>query len=336
MLKTRKLVVMGFSMVGKTATCTRLCSNEFQPGYEPTCETTFKTQIKHRGCTIELVITDTQGQDDQDLLRTQYGLKDGFILMYSVTSKRSLQIVKAINDKLLALTGNVRIPRILVGNKVDMEKFRRVTTEEGRALAREMGCLFLECSAVDGVNIHRVFELILEEIDRSNGMEEEKHETSMFGRFSGCLSSIFSPAFVSDSGRCVTLGTILNFLLVMSGIIGFSVCTNADLANLLIVCSLGLLLPTAVGYFGNHNNGVRTLNVAGILGILILLAEAISALVVFNESEVLPNHRGAFTSIFILAAICQVFSAVSQLRHARTLRMEMDEDWLLPAYAALD
>ncbi|KAL0204341.1 hypothetical protein M9458_002359, partial [Cirrhinus mrigala] len=40
-----------------------------------------------------------------------------------------------------------RVPVILVGNKVDLDNEREVSSSEGQALAEEWGCPFMETSA---------------------------------------------------------------------------------------------------------------------------------------------------------------------------------------------
>lgn len=46
---------------------------------------------------------------------------------------------------------------ILVGNKIDMAEKRQVGTEEGQALAKELGVMFIETSAKAGINIKQLF-----------------------------------------------------------------------------------------------------------------------------------------------------------------------------------
>ncbi|KAG9160475.1 hypothetical protein Leryth_008875 [Lithospermum erythrorhizon] len=48
--------------------------------------------------------------------------------------------------------------KMLVGNKVDRESDRTVSREEGVALAKELGALFLECSAKTRENVEQCFE----------------------------------------------------------------------------------------------------------------------------------------------------------------------------------
>ncbi|CDY11028.1 BnaA03g46870D [Brassica napus] len=47
---------------------------------------------------------------------------------------------------------------MLVGNKVDRESERGVSREEGIALAKELKCMFLECSARTRQNVEQCFE----------------------------------------------------------------------------------------------------------------------------------------------------------------------------------
>ena len=46
---------------------------------------------------------------------------------------------------------------ILVGNKCDKSYEREVSREEGAAVARDFGCMFLETSAKTAQNVERLF-----------------------------------------------------------------------------------------------------------------------------------------------------------------------------------
>jgi Ras-related protein Rab-6A len=46
---------------------------------------------------------------------------------------------------------------ILVGNKIDQAEKRQVSTDDGQALAKELGVMFIETSAKAGVNIKQLF-----------------------------------------------------------------------------------------------------------------------------------------------------------------------------------
>ncbi|KAF8155778.1 P-loop containing nucleoside triphosphate hydrolase protein [Crassisporium funariophilum] len=79
----------------------------------------------------------------------------GFILMYSITSRNSFQdIARTCRQIPLDPKRDSSITLILVGSKSDQSSFREVTTEEGVALAEELGCYaFYETSARTGDNV---------------------------------------------------------------------------------------------------------------------------------------------------------------------------------------
>ena len=59
---------------------------------------------------------------------------------------------------------------MLVGNKVDLETEREVSTEEGQTFARKNNLIFFETSAKTALNVEKAFEtatkVILENIDK--------------------------------------------------------------------------------------------------------------------------------------------------------------------------
>lgn len=61
--------------------------------------------------------------------------------------------MKALNEKIIDACGTNDVPRVLVGNKSDLHIDRVISTEEGKALAQEFGCAFVECSAKHNENV---------------------------------------------------------------------------------------------------------------------------------------------------------------------------------------
>lgn len=47
--------------------------------------------------------------------------------------------------------------KILIGNKCDWEEKRAVSTEQGQALANELGIPFMEVSAKSNINVEKAF-----------------------------------------------------------------------------------------------------------------------------------------------------------------------------------
>eukprot|EP00287_Rhodomonas_sp_CCMP768_P004093 CAMPEP_0196728116 /NCGR_PEP_ID=MMETSP1091-20130531/8900_1 /TAXON_ID=302021 /ORGANISM="Rhodomonas sp., Strain CCMP768" /LENGTH=311 /DNA_ID=CAMNT_0042070823 /DNA_START=45 /DNA_END=980 /DNA_ORIENTATION=- len=154
----RKVAVLGFMGVGKSAVTIQFTEGHFQEPYSPTIENTFQKIIRHKGVEYQLDILDTAGQDEYQIFHTRYAMGiHGYILMYSVVSRRSFDMVTTIRDKLLNAVGTEDIPHVLVGNKSDLVHEREVPTEEGQTLADGWGIPFLECSAKFNHNIEQVF-----------------------------------------------------------------------------------------------------------------------------------------------------------------------------------
>ncbi len=63
---------------------------------------------------------------------------DGFLLVYSVTDAKSFENIRKIYDQILTIKAGVNYPMILVANKVDLVRLRKVTEEQGREMAAEL------------------------------------------------------------------------------------------------------------------------------------------------------------------------------------------------------
>lgn len=60
--------------------------------------------------------------------------------------------------------GRVRTPIVIVGNKRDQVADREVSTDEGRALATQLGCDFYETSARLNQNVEAAFKSLVRQI----------------------------------------------------------------------------------------------------------------------------------------------------------------------------
>merc|ERR1719382_300293 len=102
-----------------------------------------------RSHAVRLQLWDTAGQERFRSLIPGY-LRDSSacIVVYDITSRPSFESIRGWVDQ--AFQDHAR-PRefviALVGNKADLEAERSVSTEEGEALAKELGMLFFEASA---------------------------------------------------------------------------------------------------------------------------------------------------------------------------------------------
>ncbi|KAI4143525.1 MAG: hypothetical protein LQ341_002895 [Variospora aurantia] len=92
----------------------------------------------------------------------------GYMLVYSVASKPSFEMVRVLRDKILNHLGADWIPLMIVGNKSDLKpEYRQVPTDDGRQVAQEFKCGFTEASARLNNNVSRAFEDMIAEIEKA-------------------------------------------------------------------------------------------------------------------------------------------------------------------------
>lgn len=85
-----------------------------------------------------------------------------FILVYSITSRQSLEELKPIYEQICQIKGDVEsIPIMLVGNKNDENQNREVDSSEGEAMAKKWKCAFMETSAKLNHNVKELFQELL-------------------------------------------------------------------------------------------------------------------------------------------------------------------------------
>ncbi len=99
---------------------------------------------------------DTAGQERfRTITSAYYRGADGIIVVYDVTHKESFEHVREWLQE-VEKYANESTVKLLVGNKSDRQD-RVVTTEEGQALADELGVPFIETSARSADNVEQAF-----------------------------------------------------------------------------------------------------------------------------------------------------------------------------------
>ncbi|KAG8573346.1 hypothetical protein GDO81_012367 [Engystomops pustulosus] len=127
--KSRKIAILGYRSVGKSSLTIQFVEGQFVDAYDPTIENTFTKQISVNGQDYQLQLVDTAGQDEFSIIPQTYSIDiNGYILVYSVTSIKSFEVIKVIHEKLLDMVGKVQVPIMLVGNKKDLHMERFVVT----------------------------------------------------------------------------------------------------------------------------------------------------------------------------------------------------------------
>ena len=154
-----KILLLGDSSVGKTCFLMRYVDNTFQEIHMSTIGLDYKlkTVQLEDGKMVKIQIWDTAGQDRfRSITKNYYKGAHGIVLIYDVTNKKSFEnVTNWINQIREEVSDKVTI--VLVGNKIDEEEKRVVTTEQGKKMADDFKLMFFECSAKTGVNIDSTF-----------------------------------------------------------------------------------------------------------------------------------------------------------------------------------
>ncbi|XP_064624267.1 GTP-binding protein Di-Ras2-like isoform X1 [Lineus longissimus] len=158
-----RVVVFGAGGVGKSSLVLRFVRGTFRESYIPTIEDTYRQVISCNKQVCTLQITDTTGSHQFPAMqRLSISKGHAFILVFSITSRQSLEELKPIYNEVLEIKGDVDgIPIMLVGNKCD-ENAREVTEREGNELAKKWSCAFLETSAKTNHNVKELFQELLQ------------------------------------------------------------------------------------------------------------------------------------------------------------------------------
>ncbi|KAI1883169.1 hypothetical protein AGOR_G00242450 [Albula goreensis] len=165
-----RVVVFGAGGVGKSSLVLRFVKGTFRDTYIPTVEDTYRQVISCDKSVCTLQITDTTGSHQFPAMqRLSISKGHAFILVYSITSRQSLEELKPIYQQVLAIKGSVEnIPIMLVGNKSD-ETLREVETKDGEAQATAWKCAFMETSAKMNYNVKELFQELLN-LDKKRNM----------------------------------------------------------------------------------------------------------------------------------------------------------------------
>jgi len=99
----------------------------------------------------------------------------GFILMYSITSRNSFVRIPDYLREIAEIKGMAAedVPIVLVGDKNDLEDEREVSTAEGEAISKELGCDFVEITAQTYDSVHRAIRRLVLAVD-TKGIKKER------------------------------------------------------------------------------------------------------------------------------------------------------------------
>ncbi|XP_065920802.1 ras-related protein Rab-13-like [Dysidea avara] len=160
-----KVLLCGDCGVGKTSMLCRFISDEMNDAYIATIGVDFKlTTLEMRGKMIKLQIWDTAGQERFKALTAQYYRRaQGIMLVYDITNEQTFENT-ASWLRMIQENSTSDVKLMLIGNKIDNEQKRQVTTHQGQQLAKDYGMDFFEASALSSENVSEAFSTFTENI----------------------------------------------------------------------------------------------------------------------------------------------------------------------------
>ncbi|VDO36050.1 unnamed protein product [Haemonchus placei] len=127
----------------------------FVQSYDATIEDSYRKHFVVDGEDCRLEILDTAGTEQFSGMRDLYVRNgQGFILVYSVNDRESLEELREIRDTIVRIKQDINVPMVLVGNKTDLE--RVVPAAAGREMSKQFGCSLFETSAKLNENVSTV------------------------------------------------------------------------------------------------------------------------------------------------------------------------------------
>lgn len=165
-----KVLLLGDSSVGKTCFLLRYADDAFNENHISTIGLDYRLKMitLENDKIVKMQIWDTAGQDRfRAITKNYYKGAHGIILMYDVTNVTTFNNIKNWLTQIKENTTD-KVKIVLVGNKVDEDNLRKVSTEEGKKLSEDFNLQFYETSAKNNIRVEDTFTYLTREIYKIN------------------------------------------------------------------------------------------------------------------------------------------------------------------------
>ena len=159
-----KVIVIGDPAVGKTSLLTKFATNQFEERYLPTVGVNILKEPVNLNddTTINLMFWDVAGQPQFYMLhRPYFNGADAMLLVFDITRSSTFSNVNNWFSTAIKF-GLSHIPRILIGNKIDLKDERKIIKPMSEHLSEKLDAPYFETSALTGSNVKEVFYKIAE------------------------------------------------------------------------------------------------------------------------------------------------------------------------------
>ena len=138
-----KVILIGDSGVGKTNILNRLVNNTFNDKHEPSLSLEYNNHsIKINSYIIRMQIWDTAGQEKYNsIISNYYKSAEVAVFVYSINDIKSYNSIQEWYKELINEKNdeNNNVKKILLGNKLDLEKERQVEFNMAKTFANDNG-----------------------------------------------------------------------------------------------------------------------------------------------------------------------------------------------------
>ncbi|XP_034040319.1 ras-like protein family member 12 [Thalassophryne amazonica] len=154
------LVLLGVMGSGKSALTVKFLTKRFISEYDPHLEDIYSSEEVVDQQLVVVKVMDTYDQDGPVNTERYLSWASAFLVVYSIDNVHSFKGCQPYLETITLHNKSLKSqsPIILLGNKLDMDRYRQVSTSDGKALASRFGCLFYEVSAcLDFRSVQHVF-----------------------------------------------------------------------------------------------------------------------------------------------------------------------------------
>ncbi|XP_061180151.1 ras-related protein Rap1-like [Saccostrea echinata] len=181
-MKQLRIVFLGAEQVGKTSTIKQFLYGSFQEMTEATLGECYnETVCLPNGICQQIQIIDTAGSDEFPGM-TDLNIRNGdyFVVVYAIEDRNTLDHALTLCQKIRHIKGKDFNRIVLVGNKIDLNSSRQVTTEEvlQKSIA-DKNFWFTETSAKLNCNIRCLFQIILRNYVKSDDLFRRNENTKV-------------------------------------------------------------------------------------------------------------------------------------------------------------
>jgi len=176
-----KVIILGDSGVGKTSLMNQYVNKKFSNQYKATIGADFLTkEVMVDDRLVTMQIWDTAGQERfQSLGVAFYRGADCCVLVFDVTIAKTFDNLESWRDEFLiqaAPRDPDKFPFVVIGNKIDVENQRVVSTKRLQTWCASKGDIpCFETSAKEAINVEQAFQTIAR-----NALTQDKEEPIVF------------------------------------------------------------------------------------------------------------------------------------------------------------